>query len=228
MTNKQPNSKIKTEEKETEIPKNNNEKENKNDKLQENEKENKNEKEKILVNPLQNKWTMWVGGYSQSQNWGEDLVKILDFQSVGEFWGMYENLAKISKAKNGTNFHLFKTGIKPAWEDSENINGGKWYLRINRSVLKLDEMWLKTILSIIGENYEYNEEICGAVVSIRNNGDRISLWTKTASNKEAQISIGKKWKESLHLRGIRLSYLIHKDSLSTKKDRGSLKPTYEI
>ncbi|KAJ3451464.1 eukaryotic translation initiation factor 4e related [Anaeramoeba flamelloides] len=217
MTNKQSDSpKIKSKEKETEILDPNN------------KKENKNEKEQILINPLQNKWTMWVDGYSQSQNWGEDLVKISDFQSVGEFWGMYENLATISKTKNGTNFHLFKTGIKPAWEDSENVNGGKWYLRINRTVLKLDEMWLKTILSIIGENYEYNDEICGAVVSIRNNGDRISLWTKTASNKEAQMSIGKKWKETLKIRGIRLSYLIHKDSLSTKKDRGSFKPTYEI
>ncbi|KAJ3430666.1 eukaryotic translation initiation factor 4e related [Anaeramoeba flamelloides] len=193
-----------------------------------NEKEQEKEKETILINPLQNKWTMWVDGYSQSRNWGEDLVKISDFQSVGEFWGMYENLAKISKTKNGTNFHLFKTGIKPAWEDSENINGGKWFLRINRSVLKLDEMWLTTILSMIGENYEYNEEVCGAVVSIRNNGDRIALWTKTATNKEAQMAIGKKWKEELKLRGIRLSYLIHKDSLSTKKDRGSFKPTYEI
>ncbi|KAJ3451972.1 eukaryotic translation initiation factor 4e related [Anaeramoeba flamelloides] len=214
MTNNESKS-PKIEEKETEIS-------------EKNEKEQEKEKEKILINPLQNKWTMWVDGYSQSRNWGEDLVKISDFQSVGEFWGMYENLAKISKTKNGTNFHLFKTGIKPAWEDSENINGGKWFLRINRSVLKLDEMWLITILSMIGENYEYNDEICGAVVSIRNNGDRIALWTKTATNKEAQMAIGKKWKEELKLRGIRLSYLIHKDSLSTKKDRGSFKPTYEI
>ncbi|KAJ6249144.1 eukaryotic translation initiation factor 4e related [Anaeramoeba flamelloides] len=214
MTNNESKS-PKIEEKETEISK-------------KKEKEQEKEKETILINPLQNKWTMWVDGYSQSRNWGEDLVKISDFQSVGEFWGMYENLAKISKTKNGTNFHLFKTGIKPAWEDSENINGGKWFLRINRSVLKLDEMWLTTILSMIGENYEYNEEVCGAVVSIRNNGDRIALWTKTATNKEAQMAIGKKWKEELKLRGIRLSYLIHKDSLSTKKDRGSFKPTYEI
>ncbi|KAJ6238104.1 eukaryotic translation initiation factor 4e related [Anaeramoeba flamelloides] len=99
--------KIKTEEKETEIPKNNN------------------EKEKVKSHPLQNKWTMWVDGYTQSRNWGEDLVKIMEFQTIEEFWGMYENLAKISKTKNGTNFHLFKTGIKPAWEDPKNINGGK-------------------------------------------------------------------------------------------------------
>ncbi|KAJ3435166.1 eukaryotic translation initiation factor 4e-1 [Anaeramoeba flamelloides] len=219
-TNNSP--KIKNEEKETEIQKNNNEQENKNDKLQ------GNEKEKVKSHPLQNKWTMWVDGYTQSRNWGEDLVKIIEFQTIEEFWGMYENLAKISKTKNGTNFHLFKTGIKPAWEDPKNINGGKWNLRINRSVLKLDEMWLNTILSAIGENYDDDDEVCGAVVSIRNNGDRIALWTKTASNKEMQMSIGKKWKEELNLRGIRLSYLIHKDALATKKERGSFKPTYKI
>ncbi|KAJ6238105.1 eukaryotic translation initiation factor 4e-1 [Anaeramoeba flamelloides] len=89
-------------------------------------------------------------------------------------------------------------------------------------------MWLNTILSTIGENYDDEDEVCGAVVSIRNNGDRIALWTKTASNKEMQMSIGKKWKEELNLRGIRLSYLIHKDALATKKERSSFKPTYEI
>ncbi|KAJ6233694.1 eukaryotic translation initiation factor 4e related [Anaeramoeba flamelloides] len=177
--------------------------------------------------PLQNKWTMWVDGYSGSRNWGEDMKKILDFETVEDFWGMFNNLVSVSKLKNGTNFHLFKYGIKPEWEDSGNISGGKWNLRINRSVSKLEDLWLDTVLSLIGERFEPKEEICGAVVSIRNSGDRIALWTKTASKKDVQLEIGKIWKKDLQLRGIRLSYLTHKKALSTNK-RGGLEATYEL
>ncbi|KAJ3439672.1 eukaryotic translation initiation factor 4e related [Anaeramoeba flamelloides] len=177
--------------------------------------------------PLQNKWTMWVDGYSGSKNWGEDMKKILDFETVEDFWGMFNNLVTVSKLKHGTNFHLFKYGIKPEWEDEANVNGGKWNLRINRQASKLENLWADTVLSIIGERFEPEEEICGAVVSIRHNGDRIALWTKTASKKEVQLEIGKTWKQELNLRGMRLSYLTHKNSLSTNK-RSGFQATYEL
>ncbi|KAJ6249415.1 eukaryotic translation initiation factor 4e related [Anaeramoeba flamelloides] len=177
--------------------------------------------------PLNNKWTMWVDGYSNSKKWGEDMKKILDFETVEDFWGMFNNLVSVSKLKHGTNFHLFKYGIRPEWEDEVNINGGKWNLRINRQSSKLENLWLDTVLSIIGERFEPEEEICGAVVSIRNSGDRIALWSKTAANKEVQMEIGKTWKQELQLKGIRMSYLTHKSSLSTNK-RGGLQATYEL
>ncbi|KAJ6253569.1 eukaryotic translation initiation factor 4e related [Anaeramoeba flamelloides] len=217
-----------------------NEKELEKEKINENEKEKENENEKDIKkghytldfdpqqkHPLQNKWTMWVDGYSGSRNWGEDMKKILDFETVEDFWGMFNNLVSVSKLKHGTNFHLFKHGIRPEWEDEGNVNGGKWNLRINRQVSRLDDLWLDTVLSIIGETFEPEEEICGAVVSIRNNGDRIAIWTKTAAKKEVQLQIGKTWKQGLNLRGIRLSYLTHKNSLSTNK-RSGFQATYEL
>lgn len=40
---------------------------------------------------------------------------------------------------------------------------------------------------MIGEQFEYGHEICGAVVSVRPKHVKIALWTKNATNREAQV-----------------------------------------
>lgn len=82
------------------------------------------------------------------------------------------------------------------WEDSHNINGGKWTLDFpkgpNREVNPhLDEIWLEVLLCLIGEGFnEFGEEICGAVVNIRSKEDRISVWTSNANKSVANLKIG--------------------------------------
>jgi len=41
---------------------------------------------------------------------------------------------------------------------------------------------------MIGEQFDYGDEICGAVVNVRNRQDKISIWTKNASNEAAQVT----------------------------------------
>ena len=43
------------------------------------------------------------------------------------------------------------------------------------------------LLAMIGEQFEEYDEICGAVASVRKNQERVSLWTKTADNRTAQV-----------------------------------------
>jgi translation initiation factor 4E len=60
--------------------------------------------------------------------------------------------------------------------------------------------------------------VCGAVVNVRNKGDRISIWTRTGSNEAAQTSIGKSMKSILDLNETtRLGYMLHDDAI--KLDR---------
>ena len=40
---------------------------------------------------------------------------------------------------------------------------------------------------MIGEQFEYGDHICGAVVSLRPRHIKIALWTKNAGNREAQV-----------------------------------------
>lgn len=42
---------------------------------------------------------------------------------------------------------------------------------------------------MIGEQFEYGDEICGAVVSVRAKQERVAIWTKNASNEAAQVFI---------------------------------------
>nr|DAD48118.1 TPA_asm: hypothetical protein HUJ06_018055 [Nelumbo nucifera] len=41
---------------------------------------------------------------------------------------------------------------------------------------------------MIGEQFEHGEEICGAVINVRGKQEKISLWTKNASNETAQVT----------------------------------------
>lgn len=42
-------------------------------------------------------------------------------------------------------------------------------------------------MALIGEQFDEADEICGAVVSVRQRQDKISLWTKTSSNEAIQV-----------------------------------------
>ncbi|XVF25557.1 hypothetical protein REPUB_Repub13aG0222200 [Reevesia pubescens] len=70
----------------------------------------------------------------------------------------------------------------------------------------------------MGEQFEYGDEICGAVVSVRTRQDKIAMWTKNAANETAQISIGKQWKELLDYNES-IGFIFHEDA--KKLDRGA-------
>jgi len=42
---------------------------------------------------------------------------------------------------------------------------------------------------MIGEQFDYGDEICGAVVCVRGKLERIAIWTKNAANEAAQVLI---------------------------------------
>ena len=46
-----------------------------------------------------------------------------------------------------SNYYLFKDGIKPAWEDAANTNGGKWAIQLPRDKNRdtIDKFWLYTV-----------------------------------------------------------------------------------
>lgn len=59
---------------------------------------------------------------------------------------MYDQIFKPSKLPGNADFHLFKAGVEPKWEDPECANGGKWTVTSNRKA-NLDTMWLETVIS---------------------------------------------------------------------------------
>ncbi|KAJ3130341.1 translation initiation factor eIF4E [Nowakowskiella sp. JEL0407] len=154
------------------------------------------------THPLQNTWSIWFdhpGKKTNADNWAANLKKISTFSTVEEFWGTFNALTPAGQIQQGSNYHLFKSHIQPMWEDKSNAKGGKWVIQIPRNLRDkiVDQSWLSSVLSCIGEMFEESDEICGVVISVRRANDRISLWTKTADNEAATLSIGKKFKEIL-------------------------------
>jgi hypothetical protein len=81
-----------------------------------------------------------------------------------------------------------------------------------------DPLPASQLLALIGEQFPDPGEICGAVVNVRNKGDRISIWTRTGGNEAAQMAVGKCMKQVLDLNETtRLGYMLHDDAI--KLDR---------
>lgn len=101
------------------------------------------------------------------------------------FWTIYDHLKRPHEYKEvkAVEYHLFKDGINPFWEDPQNKNGGKWMLRLKKGIAS--RYWEDILLAIIGEQFDVGSEICGAVLSIRAGEDILSVWNKTADNAEA-------------------------------------------
>lgn len=172
--------------------------------------------------PLENQWTFWFdnpNGKSKSAAWGSTLRSVYTFSTVEQFWCSYDNLFQISKLPVGADFHCFKAGIEPKWEDPKCAHGGKWSANCNRgSKAGLDNLWLETLLAMIGEQFDEGDEICGVVASVRARQEKIALWTKTATNEAAQMSIGKQWKEFLDYNE-KIGYIFHEDAKKEKSPK---------
>ncbi|KAI3723480.1 hypothetical protein L2E82_35086 [Cichorium intybus] len=169
---------------------------------------------------LDKKWTFWFDNQSkpkQGAAWGNNLRNVYTFDTVEEFWCLYDQVFKPSKLPGIADFHLFKAGIEPKWEDPECANGGKWTVTSGRKAT-LETMWFETLMALIGEQFDEGDEICGVVASVRQRQDKLSLWTKNAANEAAQMSIGRKWKEIIDVTD-KITYNFHDDS-KTRSSKG--------
>lgn len=122
-----------------------------------------------------------------------------------------------------SDYHLFKEGVRPEWEDPQNKHGGKWsYSFKDKRNIDINDLWLHTMLAAIGETLEDEEdgEVMGVVVNVRKAFFRIGVWTRTIGRpipnrgdgdvaggkgrsqekgKEILMNIGKRFKEVLRL-----------------------------
>ena len=96
------------------------------------------------------------------------------------------------------------------WEDPSNMQGGRWLIQITRSKDGIGKPstthWFETLMLLIGEGFideqspkdeqPLSNDICGAVIEIKQKNDRLALWTRDL-NKVRQDRIGKILKNTL-------------------------------
>lgn len=126
------------------------------------------------------------------QDYEAGLTVIGEFNTVEDFCRYFNWLKPPSKLEKNSNYHLFKSGIKPMWEDPANAVGGKWVLTMKNNPALLDRCWNWLAFALVGQELEDGDEICGAVVSLRTKVDRIQVWTRNKDDVEKLNSMGKK------------------------------------
>lgn len=120
------------------------------------------------------------------------------------------NITACSALGLKSDYHLFKRGVRPEWEDNQNKHGGKWsYQFKDKKGIDIDELWLHAQLAAIGETLEEDtdNEVMGVVINVRKAFFRIGLWTRSVgkgkggdgAGREALIKIGQKFKDTLKL-----------------------------
>jgi len=177
-----------------------------------------------VLHPLEFEWSFWfdkrqVNGRRQKgemAHYETNLRSIGNFGTVEDFWRYFHHIVKPTEMEVNANCHLFKTGIKPMWEDPTNAGGGKWVavFRGDRSIL--DQIWENVVLSMIGETFGVDSnEICGAVCSRRKKGDKIAVWNRSKNDEAAIMQIGHTFKQLLGASGghMQLTYQWHEDAL---------------
>lgn len=160
------------------------------------------------------------------------------------------NIAPVSSLALKSDYHLFKEGVRPEWEDPQNKHGGKWsYSFKDKRSVDIDELWLHVMLAAIGETLEEEEdgEVMGVVVNVRKAFFRIGVWTRTTGKhipgrgdgdvaggkgrsvdkgREILLSIGRRFKEVLKLQPAELlEFSGHTDSAHSGSTRAKAKFT---
>ncbi|KAJ8604380.1 hypothetical protein MRB53_041824 [Persea americana] len=137
--------------------------------------------------PLKYSWVVWYRPpTSKNSDYEKSIKPLYKASTVQEFWRIYSHLKRPSALPTVSDYHFFKEGIRPVWEDEENKRGGKWIIRFKKGVM--DRYWDELLLPIIGDQFlEAGEEVCGMVVSARSGEDVLSVWTKVDGGRNIKI-----------------------------------------
>ena len=127
---------------------------------------------------------------TDAQGYQNAVQKIGSFDSVEGFFGIYDHLVKphsLTSETHVTDYHLFREGISPTWEDAKNRNGGKWIVRLRKVEGLASLYWEDLIMALVGEQFgDVGCQVCGVVVSVRQHEDILSVWTQ--DSKDAHLA----------------------------------------
>ncbi|CAK7220693.1 hypothetical protein SCUCBS95973_004249 [Sporothrix curviconia] len=139
---------------------------------------------------LRNEWVFWfrppiskANGYIEYE---KTLHPMACVSTVEDFFAVYAHLKRPSTLPLVADYHFFRKGVRPIWEDTENRKGGKWIVRLKKGVA--DRYWEDLLFAIIGDQFgDASDEVCGAVLSVRNGEDILSVWTRTDGSRVLKI-----------------------------------------
>lgn len=96
-------------------------------------------------------WTFWTVQLKCNDSTGSyDIDPICSFDNVEKFWYFFRQFPPINQLQRD-GIALFKSGIRPAWEDPKNLKGYSVHF-VNVELTQ--EIWENIILGLIGGTFE--------------------------------------------------------------------------
>jgi len=124
---------------------------------------------------LSEKWTLWFHKVNDNDWSLESYIKVMDVQTYFDLLFVLKDLENVTAGM----FFFMKEGIKPIFEDPQNIQGGYWSLRITKKDAHL--MWCKIIYllcmdKLVIGNHQKEKGIHGISISPKINNCIFKLW----------------------------------------------------
>ena len=150
---------------------------------------------------LENKFVFWyhiISNTTSDQDYQAQIKKLAQFDTLENFWAIFQYLKKPDDIKQPIEFQLFKEGIAPMWEDEKNKNGGKIALKLRKEYSNL--VWEELVFAFIGGYFakEIKDEINGLVINCKKDFNTLQIWTKSF-NEEVTSGIEKNIREILSI-----------------------------
>ena len=111
------------------------------------------------------------------------VKKIAEFDTIEDFWAIFQHLRKPDSCRPGIEFQMFKEPIKPMWEDENNKHGGRISIKLRKDYTTI--IWEEMIFALIGKDIlpeEIYKQINGIVVNSRHDYNTLQIWFKTYEN----------------------------------------------
>ena len=145
--------------------------------------------------PIEQKFSFWYrisddalinqqpGKTLDKKEYENQVKKIAEFDTIEDFWCIFQHLRKPDSCKPGIEFQMFKNPIMPMWEDENNKNGGKISIKLRKDYTTI--IWEEMIFALIGGVLpeEVKDELNGIVVSSRKEFNVLQIWFRNYSVK---------------------------------------------
>lgn len=116
----------------------------------------------------------------KEQEFFEKIIKISDVSNIQEFWEVFQHLLKPNQCPVGSDYHIFKKGIVPMWEDKLNKDGGKLSVLLTWKYANV--IWEEVTFNFARGLLPYYDYVNGIVISNRPKFLVLSFWIKCGNN----------------------------------------------
>lgn len=138
---------------------------------------------------LEDGWAFFV--HMSGVEYSHSYTKLLDVDTVGGFWSMFNVLPSPFELCHGTvrcndsmvsAYSLFRQGIRPEWEDPKNAVGGEWGSRESVLPQYLPLLWRDLCMACVNEEFEdvLGVRLVYKMTKVGQIYNKIEVWTTLA------------------------------------------------